>query len=236
MIVKPIKTRVFNEGENLLNFIGKYFKKIPEKSVLVVTSKIVALAENRTVIAVDRKAKESLIKQESQLVCRTKYSYITIKNGVVMASAGIDESNANGKYILLPQDSYKTARLIYKFIKQKYKIKDFGVLITDSRTMPLRSGTMGVAVGYAGFKGLKTYVGKTDIFGRKFKHSRVNVPDSLATAAVYVMGEGDERRPLAIITGAEIEFCAHCKINELSIDLKDDMYRPLFLKLARNKN
>ena len=49
MKIIPIKTKVFNENENLLEFILKYIKKIPEGSVLVVTSKIVALSEGRTV-------------------------------------------------------------------------------------------------------------------------------------------------------------------------------------------
>ena len=50
MEIKAIKTRIFNENEDLLQFILKYVKKLPEKSVLVVTSKIVALSEGRTVL------------------------------------------------------------------------------------------------------------------------------------------------------------------------------------------
>lgn len=45
MIIQPIKTRVFQEGDDLFAFITDYFKKLSEKSVIVVTSKIVALAE-----------------------------------------------------------------------------------------------------------------------------------------------------------------------------------------------
>ena len=36
-VFKPVKTRIFLEGENLLNFILEHIKKIPEKSVLAVT-------------------------------------------------------------------------------------------------------------------------------------------------------------------------------------------------------
>src|SRR6185369_10169333 len=138
------------------------------KSVVVVTSKIVALSENRTAIAGDEKMKEKLIRQESQFAVRTKYVWLTIKDGMVMASAGIDESNANGKLILLPKDSFKAADTLRKQLQKKYKVTQLGVLITDSRTMPLRSGITGVALGYAGFKGIKDYVGLPDIFGRKF--------------------------------------------------------------------
>ena len=36
--------------------------------------------------------------------------------------------------------------------------------------MPLRAGVVGVALGYAGFKGLRDYRGKEDIFGKKLKY------------------------------------------------------------------
>ena len=109
MQIKAIKTRVFKENENLLDFIFQYVRKIPEKSVLVITSKIVALAENRTVIFKNKREKIALIKKESDFALKTKYTWLTIKDGMVMASAGIDDSNANGKLILLPKDSFKTA-------------------------------------------------------------------------------------------------------------------------------
>ena len=228
MITHPIKTRIFIEGEDLVSFITHYFKNIPEKSVLVVTSKIVALAERRTAIDNGLITKEKLIKAESELAIETKYTWLTVKDGMVMASAGIDESNANGKFILLPKDSFKSAALLRTKLKKKYKLKHLGVLITDSRTMPLRAGVTGVAVGYAGFCGVKDYRGLPDIFGRKLKFSRVDVADSLAAAAVLEMGEGNECRPLALISEPQIVFKNKINRQELSISLKDDMYGPIF--------
>ncbi len=234
MIIKPIKTRVFKEGDDLFAFITKYFKKIPEKSVVVVTSKIAALAEKRTAIANNIQAKEKLIQAESEIAIPTKYVWLTIKDGMLMASAGIDESNANGKLILLPKDSFKTARFLRKKLKQKYGVKHLGVLITDSRTMPLRAGVIGVALGYAGFNGIKDYRGAPDIFGRKFKFSRTNVADSLATATVFVMGEGNEQQPLALIEKTSVKFCDKVYQKELNIDIRDDMYQPFFSKLLKS--
>jgi len=233
MLVKPIKTRIFNEGENLFAFIAHYLKNIKENSVIVVTSKIVALAEKRTAVMINEKTKEKLIHSESEWVMPTKYVWLTIKDGTVMASAGIDESNADGKLILLPKDSFKTASLLRKKLQAKHKVKNLGVLITDSRTAPLKAGVTGAAVGYAGFKGIKDYRGTNDIFGRKFHFSRVNVADSLASAAVLVMGEGKEKYPLAIITDSPAVFCEKIKPNELKIDPQDDMYRPLFENLQK---
>lgn len=235
MIIRPIKTHIFKEGDDLFTLITEYFKKISEKSVIVITSKIVALAEKRTTAALNNRAKEKLIRAESEFAIHTKYVWLTVKDGMVMASAGIDESNANGKLILLPKDSFKTARDLRNILRRKYNVKHLGILITDSRTIPFRAGVTGVTLGYAGFHGVKDYRGKPDIFGRKFKFSRTDVADSLATAAVLVMGEGNERQPLAIIEGAPVKFCEWVNRKELYIDIKEDMYRPLFSKLPKLK-
>ncbi len=233
MEVKAIKTSIFKENENLVDFIVRHIPKLKNNSVLVVTSKIVALSEGRTAIIKNSKTKEEFIKKESDFAVKTKYVWLTIKDGAVMASAGIDESNANGKLILLPKDSYKTADLLRKVLLKRYKIKNLGIIITDSRTIPLRTGIVGMAVGYAGFKGLKDYRKSKDIFGRKFHFSRVDVADSLATSAVLEMGEGNEQKPLAIIENTSIEFCDKVNKKELYIDPKEDMYRPLFAKLPK---
>ena len=233
MKVQAIKTRIFQEGEDLFSFITHYIKKLPEKSVVVITSKIVALAEERTAIIKDAKTKEILIRQESQFALRTKYVWMTIKDGMVMASAGIDESNADGKLILLPSDSFATAHVLRKKLQKKYGVKKLGVLLTDGRTISLRAGFGGVAVGYAGFEGVRDYVGAPDIFGRNFKFVRTDVADCLATAAVLVMGEGNEQQPLTIIQNAPITFCEKVNKNELHIDIEDDMYGPLFSKFKK---
>ena len=235
MIIRSIKTRIFQEGEDLYAFITDYFKKLPERLVIVVTSKIVALAERRTAVAENAQTKEKLIRAESDLAIPTKYVWFTVKGGMIMASAGIDESNADGKLILLPKDSFKTAHNLRNKLQQRYNVRHLGVLITDSRTMPLRAGVTGVAVGYAGFRGLKDYRGTPDIFSRKFKFSRTDIADGLAAAAVLVMGEGNERQPLAIIERAPVEFCDRVKRTELRIDIQEDIYRPLFLKLPKLK-
>jgi dihydrofolate synthase / folylpolyglutamate synthase len=231
MQISPIKTKIFKEGENLINFITNHIPRLKEKTILVITSKIVALSENRTAIIKNAKTKEELIRKESELAVSTKFCWLTIKDGMIMASAGIDESNANGKLILLPEDSFESAKRFRKIMRRKYKIKKLGIIITDSRTTPLRAGIMGAAIGYAGFKGLRDYRGKPDIFGRKLHISRTDVADSLAAAAVLTMGEANERQPLAIVENAPVEFYELVSKKELYIDPREDMYRPLLKKL-----
>jgi len=228
MQIRVLKTRVFKENEDLIKFILLYVKKIKEGSVLVITSKVVALAEGRTVEFINEKQKIALIKAESSFAIKTKQTWLTIRDGMVMSSAGIDESNARGKLILLPKDSFVSAEKIRKELKKKFKVKKLGVLITDSRIFPLRAGIVGVALGYAGFRGVRDYRGTRDIFGRTLKMSRTDVADSLATASVLCMGEGKERLPLAIVEDPPIEFIEKTNKKELLIDIKEDLYLPLF--------
>ena len=226
--IRSIKTRLFIPHEKLIPFLELYFKRVVEKDMLVVTSKIVALAEGRIIEHWNKKIKEKTIRSESEIMIPAKHICLTVKDGMVMASAGIDESNAAGCLILLPKDSWKIAEVIRRHFLKKFKLKKLGVIITDSRNAPFRSGVTGVAIAYSGFRGLKDYRKSLDIFGRPFHFSRVDVADSLATAAVLGMGEGNERRPLAIISGSDIEFVNKVDRRELRIDVADDMYGPLF--------
>lgn len=232
MKVTAIKTRIFRENEDLTEFILKYIKKLREESVLVITSKIVALSEGRTVEIDKTLSREEMrvkiIKSESELMIRTKHTWLTIKDGIVMASAGIDESNADDKMVLLPKNSFKYAAVIRKILQKKFKIKNLGILITDSRLLPLRAGVVGVALGYSGFKGIRDYRGKGDIFGRIMEFSRTDVADSLATSAVLCMGEGKEQQPLAVITNPPVKFTEKVSKKELYINPKEDLYLPLF--------
>lgn len=228
MKVAPVRTRVFKESEDLVQFIMGHIPVLKNGSILAVTSKIVALAEGSVVRATNARAKEAIIRAESEWQLQAKYGKLTLKDGLLMWNAGIDESNAKGNIILLPTDSFVSAQRIRKALLQHYKIKKLGVIITDSRIMPLRAGVVGVALGYAGFKGLRDYRGKKDIFGRKLKFTQTDIADSLATAAVLTMGEGREQRPLCVIEDAPVEFAAKVNRRELIIAPKDDMYRPLF--------
>lgn len=225
MNVRAIKTTVFKEKEDLVRFITKHIPKLKNGSVLAVTSKIVALAEGRTA---HKKDKERLVKEESTWALRTKHGKITLKDGILMWNAGIDTSNANGKIVLLPKNSFSSASSLRTKLRNHYGIKKLGVIITDSRIMPLRAGVVGIALGYAGFKGVRDYRGKRDLFGDIYQVTRTDIADSLATTSVLLMGEGSECMPLAVIADAPVAFLDTVDPKELVIDPEDDMYRPLF--------
>lgn len=235
MKVRAVRTEVFKEGGDLTAFIRKHSRNLKDGSIVAVTSKIVALAEGRVVKAKGRRQKAKVIREESVWALKThKEWWWTEKDGQLLVNAGIDESNADGKLILLPSDSFKAAESLRRALKQLYKVK-LGVIITDSRISPMRKGVTGMALGYAGFRGVRDYRGKKDLFGRKLKVTVTDVADSLATAAALVMGEGAERQPLAIIEGAPVEFVERVNPREVQISSKEDMYAPLFKRFARSK-
>lgn len=229
MVVQPIKTRIFRQAEDLPAFILEHIPQAQDGDILIVTSKIVSLAEQRVVDLQTPEDREKYIMQECEAAVKTPYTLMTLRDGMIMSSAGVDESNANGKLILLPKDAYASARSIWKKLRQAWQVKHLAVIITDSRTQVMRRGSMGTAIAYAGFHAIKRYVGMPDIFGRILQVSIANTADPLAAAAVHTMGEGNEQQPLAIIRGTTLQFTAdRIEKNEIQVHIKDDVYGPLY--------
>ena len=108
------------------------------------------------------------------------------------------------------------------------------MIITDTRSTPLRVGTLGRAIGYAGIKPLKSYIGKRDLYGRKSRVTISNHVDALAVSAVLTMGEGNERIPLVIIREAPVQFSQNQKREELNIPAQKDLFSSIYkLKLKK---
>ncbi len=227
MHVKPIRTALFRPKQSLEPFLVDHLPRLHEKDVVVVTSKIVALAQGR-VVPNGAGAKEEWIRRESERVISTPWCALTLKDSHWCPNAGIDESNADGSLILWPRDPFGVARRLRRKLMRHYRIQHLGVLITDSRIFPLRVGVTGVALGYAGFHGLRDYRGTLDLFGRALMMTQTNIADALATAAVLVMGEGEEQTPLAVIRRAPIEFCNKVDPSELRMDPQQDLFAPVF--------
>lgn len=223
------------QDQNLTALLDRYITTLQEGSIVVIASKIVAICEGR-VVKTGEKEKKELIRQESDYYLDTSNTYditLAVKDNILIASAGIDESNGKGNYILWPQDAQKSAVEVWNHLKTKFGLRKIGVIITDSRTTVLRWGTTGVGLGYAGFKPLRDYIDVKDIFGRPLQHTKASVLDGLASAAVVVMGEGSEQTPLALMTelGNTVEFQDHAptaeELDSIAIDMDTDIYAPL---------
>lgn len=228
--VTPIKTKIFHRGDDIYTFLKESLSgENLEGRVIAITSKIISLAEKMT-ISKSEISKNKLVKAESD-----KYigpggfgAELTIKHGILIPSAGIDESNAeeNG-YILYPKNPYESAHKIWKFLREEFKLKNCAVILTDSHTMPLRRGVMGISLAHWGFKATRSLIGHPDIFGRELKFTHVDVVDSLASMAVFIMGEADDCTPLALILGADLEYSEKTSSEEIKIEPENDLYFPL---------
>lgn len=243
MQITAIKThKITSADTNILAILDKYLDSVPEKSVVAVTSKIVSITEGR-VVKVGEADKDTLVKQEAEFYLPkvNRYDFfLTIKNGTLIASSGIDESNGNGFYVLWPEDPQASANAIRKYLQEKFNLKDIGVIITDSKVTPLRRGVTGFALAHSGFIALKNYIGTPDIFGKKFEATNINIMDGLAASAVFAMGEGREQTPLAIIEKIPfIQFQDHdpteAELAELHIEVDDDLYAPLLKSVQWKK-
>ncbi len=231
MIVIPLKTRAFlPPKDDLFPTLEKIGKRLRERDLLIITSKIVAIGEGRCVRATTPKAKQKLIEQESsgKALGFAKDTMFSIKGNTIIASAGIDDSNGNGYLILWPKDPMKSAKDIWKFLREKTGLHELGIIITDSCCTPMRSGTIGISIGFYGFHPVANHIGKKDIFGRKFKFSKSNVVDSVAAAAVAVMGETSEQIPIVIARRVpQLQFTDRDVRRELFIEREKDIYYPL---------
>jgi len=237
MKLSSIATHKIIPEESILGILEKYLKYVPECSVVAITSKIISLCQNRVVSKKNISDKFELVKQESDLYLEGDYSKkygicLTIKNKLLIPTAGIDESNGNGYYILYPENIQAEAAKIWEYLKQRHSLKQVGVLITDSHTTPLRRGVTGIMLGWCGFKPLRDYIGEPDIYGEKLRVTLGNVVDSLSASAVFMMGEGKEQTPIVLIEDLpQVTFQDRPpnpeEINSVSIALDDDLYAPL---------
>jgi putative folate metabolism gamma-glutamate ligase len=205
MIVIPIKTHtITSKDTSLEKVLYSYIKNVEENSILVVTSKIVSICEGNSIEKKDGLTRDDLVPSESEwYIPRTENKWnfcLSIKKNTLIASAGIDESNADNKYILWPKNPQKSANQIREYLKKRFHIHNAGVIITDSHTTPLRRGVTGIGIAHSGFKALKNYIGTPDLFGRDFKVTNQNIMDGLSASASVVMGEGNESTPLVVIS------------------------------------
>jgi dihydrofolate synthase / folylpolyglutamate synthase len=244
MNVTAVKTeKIVPNSFDLLTILDTYIRSFEEKSVLAITSKIIAICEGN-IVKIDKANKDDLIEKEAEYYLpRTSNKYnvtLTIKQNLLAASAGIDESNGNGYYVLWPKNPQKSANVIREYLCTKFSMKRVGVIITDSRSFPLRWGTTGVSIAHSGFLGLNNYIGNPDIFGRIMQMTKANVVDALAESAVAVMGEGSEQTPLAVIRDVPfIQFQNRNPTREeiagLHIDMQDDLYAALLTSIPWKK-
>ena len=80
------------------------------------------------------------------------------------------------------------------------------MVVVDSGLIPLRIGTVGLALAVAGFVPVKECRGKKDLYGKPIMITRHAVADDLASAAHLLMGEASEKTPVVLVKDAPVDF------------------------------
>lgn len=242
-----VKSRVVKEKDDIVPILIESLKKqkiaLKEKDIVVVASKIIALSQGKVadIKGTDYKKGDlkDLIQKEGKALFPTNYCWLTFKDGHLIPNAGIDQSNVpKGKVVLWPRNSYKEAQSIQEKLRKHFNLKKLGIIVADSTCAPLRPGVHGISIGHYGFKGIDDCRNKEDIYGNKMRVTRRAMADSLATAALILMGETNDKKPFAVIKGAPVEFI-NKKERRSYIRLKSDlfygMYSDEFIKFASKK-
>jgi coenzyme F420-0:L-glutamate ligase len=225
MELYAIHTGMIKARDNVTDMIFQGLSRdglqIEDKDVLAVTSKVISMSEGRIVelknVAPSRRAytlskkynvspelTELIVREADRIIGGMDGVILTLKDNTLIANAGIDKKNAGpDRVVLHPKDSPKAAKQIREDFLERTG-KKVGVIVTDSRTQPLRIGTIGIALATSGFEPILDERGKLDLFCRPLRVTRRAFADQLATAAEILMGETNECVPVVLIRNAPI--------------------------------
>ena len=217
------KIEMFDVFEALLETLEKNNEELEEGDIIVISTKYISNSQGRMIDMDKIKTSEQGVDIAKKFQMRTEIAEIVIResdkifggiSGFVITSsdnimapnAGIDKSNVKkGKVILYPKDPYLIAEQIRRKIFLNFLIH-VGVILVDSRLMPGRVGTSGVAVACAGIEPVLDKRSEKDLDGNPLKVTFQAVADNIATIANHKMGEGAESKPFALVrdSGARI--------------------------------
>jgi coenzyme F420-0:L-glutamate ligase / coenzyme F420-1:gamma-L-glutamate ligase len=235
-------------GEDLCELIMQTMEEIGEciedGDILVIAHKVVSKSENRFVnlknIEPSEESKKlartsykdprliELIRRESNNIVRHSGGIIIVetKLGFICANAGIDQSNVSVEgdvALLLPENPDKSAALLRSYIRNKSG-KEIAVIISDTFGRPFRQGQTNVAIGLAGIEPIESYIGKSDIFGKKLKVTEIAVADEIASAAELAMGK-TSKIPAVLIRGYSFTKSNSSSVSSLIRSRKMDLFR-----------
>lgn len=177
---------------------------IRDGDIVVITSKIVAKAEDRVRQADDR---EQWIDAESVRVVASKQTprglmrIVQTKHGFVMAAAGVDASETEaGTVVLLPEEPDHSASLLRQMILNKFGLTQLGVIISDTFGRPWREGVIDQAIGASGVQVLADLRGTVDRYGNPLNATVTALADQIASATELAGGK-TAASPVFVVRG-----------------------------------
>jgi len=236
----PLKSRLVQSGDDLKTLILETIEAngqiLKTGDIVMIASKVLAYAQGLLVHVDDKDEFKQLIRREADEVLDEGLMMLTMKDGVLIPNAGIDNSNTPANEVVLwPEHSFEQAAEIRRFLMDSFDLDELGILISDSHCHPLRWGTSGIALGWAGFEGVKDERGAEDLFGRKMLYTKIAVADNLASASNLLMGETNEQIPFVITRGYQAKFTDKLfKASDYFMHPRDCLYSPLYRQCLIN--
>lgn len=210
--------------------------------IVVISSKFVSMSEGSIIklnnVRVSEKAKklsgkfhidvrlaELVLRESDHILGGVPGFLLAIQGGMIAPNAGIDKSNVpKGYAVLYPRHPFETAEKLKSKFLVEFGLR-VGIVIADSRLMPSRIGTTGIAIACAGFDPVEDQRGRTDLFGNVMRVTFKAVADSLATMGVAVMGESDESAPAAVVRKAKVIWSdKKFSWKDMAVDPSQDIY------------
>ena len=236
------ESKIFDLYRKLID--NKNNVRFQNGDLLIISSKYLSIGEGRTKKLDDvRPTAESvklsklyhinpklmeLIVRESDEIFGGLYGFVlTTVHGILSPNAGIDKSNIPpGQVVLYPKDPYNSIEVLRK----KFFI-DLGIrvciILSDSRILPMRIGTVGIAIACSGFEPIIDLKGTKDLFGNVLKFTSQNIADGLASLGVMVMGESDKSTPVILVRDVDVDLRLTDKkisYDDLGMESKFDIY------------
>jgi len=236
LTVIPLKAERQNGNfvlfDEIINVLSKNKILLKNGDVIVISSKYISNSQGRIIdttttsisdqsnyisekFKIKPKFAEVILRESDKIFGGVSGFVITSSDSILAPNAGIDKSNTDGtKLILYPENPYQVAENIKRKIFFEYNIH-VGIIIVDSRLMPARVGTVGIAIACAGFEPVNDLRGKQDLDGNPLKVTFQATADNLASIANHKMGEGSESQPIAIIKDSK------CNLTSRTISHKE---------------
>jgi coenzyme F420-0:L-glutamate ligase len=246
MKIHPLKIdNIIQPGDNLIDIIlealDRHSISPVDGDIIAISAKIVSITEKYVLklneiepsnnaleigkrYSIDPRIVELLLRENAKILGGKQGVLATIHKGILIGNAGFDRKNIPKDYITKwPTDPDREAEKIMNELYKKLKVK-LGIIIVDSRVLPLRIGTVGFALGSAGVEVMRDYRGRKDLHGKKILYTVHNIVDELAAAAHLYMGEGDEKIPIVYIEKPPAMLVKNQYTSILRISIEDCLY------------
>ena len=244
MELYPLRSSLVKQGDSLNLALSQAIegskRKIKDGDIIAVASKVVSMSEGRILplnaikpsdhslrlgkrYALAPEFAQAVVNEADKIYGGVTGALLTLKDGQATANAGVDQKNSpDNSVVLWPRNARKSALQLQRSIGKRTGAR-IGIIIIDSRVTPLRLGTIGLPLATVGFKSVRDFRGKRDLYNRRIRMTLQSVGDGIAAGAHVLMGESREQVPFVLVRGAPVEVGGTHRVNQ-KMRVEDCLY------------